>query len=126
MLGEPLTYNESSNGYEPSMFGRGRMLDRVDEGAYRRDSVDQILGCDRSRTILDSRGHRANAGARCGDVRRTVERILPSIRKELLNGALFDVEYDQMVVVKIDRVLQSLRTPSAPVLRGGARRVSAR
>ena len=60
-----------------------------------------------------SSGNRADAVASRRDVRRGCWAGYSIDPEKLLNGALFDVEYDQLVVVKSIRVLQPLRTSSS-------------
>ncbi len=97
MLGESLTYDNSSNGYEPSMFDHGRTLDRVTKARIA-ESVDKILAAIGPEN-LDEQGTERTPLR----VAEMFDELLSGYSidpEQLLNGALFDVEYDQMVVVK--------------------------
>ena len=97
MLGESLTYDNSSNGYEPSMFDRGRTLDRVTKARIA-ENVDKILAAIGPEN-LDPQGTERTPLR----VAEMFDELLSGYSidsEQLLNGALFDVEYDQMVVVK--------------------------
>ena len=123
MLGEPLTYDDAENGYEPSMFDRGRTLDRVTKARIA-ENVDKILaaiGPDN----LDPQG-----------TERTPQRVAEMF-DELLSGYSIDPEqpFERGAVRRrvrpdgrreIDRILQPLRAPPATVLRVRARRILAR
>ena len=86
-----------SNGYEPGVFDAGVTLDRSTKARIA-DSVNEILTAIGPEN-LDSQG-----------IERTPLRVAEMFDEllsgysidpeQLLNGALFDVEYDQMVVVK--------------------------
>lgn len=97
MLGEPLTYDEASNGYEPSMFDRGRTLDRATKARIA-ENVDKILAAIGPEN-LDPQGTERTPLR----VAEMFDELLSGYSidpEQLLNGALFDVEYDQMVVVR--------------------------
>ena len=97
MLGEPLTYDDAANGYEPSMFDRGRTLDRATKARIA-ENVDKILAAIGPEN-LDPQGTERTPLR----VAEMFDELLSGYSidpEQLLNGALFDVEYDQMVVVK--------------------------
>ncbi len=97
MLGDHLTYDDATNGYEPSMFDRGRTLDR-DTKARIAENVDKILAAIGPENIdLEGTERTPVRVAEMFDELLSGYSIDP---EQLLNGALFDVEYDQMVVVK--------------------------
>ena len=86
-----------SNGYEPGMFDAGRTLDRSTKARIA-DSVSQILAAI-GPTNLDEQGTERTPLR----VAEMFDELLSGYSidpQQLLNGALFDVEYDQMVVVK--------------------------
>ena len=86
-----------ANGYEPEMFDRGRTLDRATKARIA-DSVNKILAAIGPEN-LDPQGTERTPlrVAEMFDELLSGYSIDPD---QLLNGALFDVEYDQLVVVK--------------------------
>lgn len=97
MLGEPLTYDNAANGYEPSMFDHGRTLDRGTKARIA-ENVDKILAAIGPENIdLQGTERTPLRVAEMFDELLSGYSIDP---EQLLNGALFDVEYDQMVVVR--------------------------
>ena len=86
-----------TNGYEPRMFDAGRTLDRSTKARIA-DSVNQILSAIGPEN-LDRQGTERTPLR----VAEMFDELLSGYSidpQQLLNGALFDVEYDQMVVVK--------------------------
>lgn len=97
MLGEHLTYDDAANGYKPSMFDRGRTLDRATKARIA-ENVDKILAAIGPEN-LDPQGTERTPLR----VAEMFDELLSGYSidpEQLLNSALFDVEYDQMVVVK--------------------------
>lgn len=89
--------SSTQNGYEPTMFDTGRTLDRATKARIA-DSVNQILGAI-GPANLDPQGTERTPLR----VAEMFDELLSGYSidpQQLLNGALFDVEYDQMVVVK--------------------------
>lgn len=87
----------TSNGYESRMFDAGRTLDRSTKARIA-DSVGQILSAIGPEN-LDEQGTERTPLR----VAEMFDELLSGYSidpEQLLNGALFDVEYDQMVVVK--------------------------
>lgn len=85
------------NGYKSSMFDAGRTLDRSTKARIA-DSVNQILTAIGPEN-LDEQGTQRTPLR----VAEMFDELLSGYSidpQKLLNGALFDVEYDQMVVVK--------------------------
>lgn len=86
-----------TNGYEPRMFDTGGTLDRSTKARIA-DSVNQILTAIGPEN-LDEQGTERTPLR----VAEMFDELLSGYSidpQQLLNGALFDVEYDQMVVVK--------------------------
>ena len=86
-----------TNGYEPEMFDAGATLDRSTKARIA-DSVNQILAAIGPEN-LDEQGTERTPLR----VAEMFDELLSGYSidpQQLLNGALFDVEYDQMVVVK--------------------------
>ena len=86
-----------TNGYEPSMFDAGRTLDRLTKARIA-ESVDKILAAIGPEN-LDPQGTERTPLR----VAEMFDELLSGYSidpEQLLNGALFDVEYDQLVVVK--------------------------
>ena len=86
-----------NNGYKPAMFDAGVTLDRSTKARIA-DSVDQILAAI-GPANLDAKGTERTPFR----VAEMFDELLSGYSidpQQLLNGALFDVEYDQMVVVK--------------------------
>ena len=89
--------NASANGYEPHEFDPGLTLDRATK-AQIADSVREIL-----RAIGSENVDRQGTERTPLRVAEMFDEMLGGYSidpEQLLNGALFDVEYDQMVVVK--------------------------
>ena len=87
----------TSNGYKPGMFDAGATLDRSTK-AQIADSVNEILKAI-GRENVDPQGTERTPLR----VAEMFDELLSGYSidpEQLLNGALFDVEYDQMVVVK--------------------------
>ena len=87
----------TTNGYEPSMFDAGRTLDRLTKARIA-ESVDKILDAIGPENV-DQQGTERTPLR----VAEMFDELLSGYSidpQQLLNGALFDVEYDQMVVVK--------------------------
>lgn len=87
----------TSNGYEPEMFGEGVTLNPATK-AQIADSVNEILKAIGPEN-LDQQGTERTPLR----VAELFDELLSGYSidpKQLLNGALFDVEYDQLVVVK--------------------------
>ena len=86
-----------TKGYEPRMFDAGRTLDRSTKARIA-DSVNQILAAIGPEN-LDEQGTERTPLR----VAEMFDELLSGYSidpQQLLNGALFDVGYDQMVVVK--------------------------
>ena len=101
MVNERRTSNNPAlsdlNGYDPAMFGAGRTLDPATKARIA-DSVDQILAAIGPENLDEQGTERTPLRvAEMFDELLSGYSIDPG---QLLNGALFDVEYDQLVVVK--------------------------
>ena len=86
-----------TNGYDPSMFNGGRTLDPATKARIA-DSVDKILTAIGPENV-DRQGTERTPLR----VAEMFDELLGGYSidpEKLLNGALFDVEYDQLVVVK--------------------------
>ena len=91
------TATASINGYNPAMFDVGRTLDRATKARIA-ENVDKILTAIGPENI-DQQGTERTPLR----VAEMFDELLSGYSidpQQLLNGALFDVEYDQMVVVK--------------------------
>ena len=92
-----LTAGSTSNGYKPGMFDAGATLDRSTK-AQIAGSVQEILKAIGEDNV-DSQGT-ARTPLRVAEMFDELLSGYSIDPDQLLNGALFDVEYDQMVVVK--------------------------
>ncbi len=87
----------SVNGYHPAMFDVGRTLDRATKARIA-ENVDKILTAIGPENI-DQQGTERTP-LRVAEMFDELLSGYSTDPQQLLNGALFDVEYDQMVVVK--------------------------
>lgn len=85
------------NGYPPQMFDVGRTLDRATKARIA-DNVNKILAAIGPEN-LDPQGTERTP-LRVADMYDELLSGYSTDPDQLLNGALFDVEYDQLVVVK--------------------------